>query len=357
MNPPHLLEIDPSDAELVRASLGGDASSFAALVHRHQNLVTGMAYSIIGRRSAAEEIAQEAFVTAWRQLGTLKDRSRLRAWLAGITRNLALNRLRTQQRERVDGATISVEATSSERSPDDEAMLRDEEALVDRTLASLPEEYREVLILYYRDEQSAAVVGDALGLSEEAVRQRLVRGRRLLQERVLRQVERTLRRTGPSAAFAIAVIALLPAPPAAAASVGAGLSAVPLLSSLAMGTAAASIGARLGMLGAITGFACGALGSYVGAKAAFSMSRNHAQTRILTTLAWQTGLLVTAYISAQFACTFNFRALAALHPALGYVSLVVLNGCYFTALVILIRHGNARFHHAAPKDGSATEAG
>ena len=353
MNTPALPENEISDADLVHASLQGDTSSFATLVRRHQNLVTGIAYSVLGRRAAAEDVAQEAFVAAWRQLATLHDPARVRAWLVGIARNLALNRLRVQQRDSGTGSEISTDNVSPEPSPDDEAMLREEEAIVDLTLRNLPEEYREVLILYYREEHSTAAVAEALALSEDAVRQRLVRGRRLLQERVLSQVERTLRRTGPGAAFAIAVIALLPAPPAAAAGVGAGIATLPIVSSVMVGAAAASVGAYLGELGALIGFLSGTLGSYVGVKSAFAMSRNETQRRVLVVAAWQFGTLAVAEVVVMCAVTFNFRRLFGSHIALGVLSLLLLNGCYGAVLFIMARQINTRFRQAAPREAGA----
>jgi zinc protease len=345
-------ETEINDATVVEACLDGDTAAFATLVRRHQNLVTGVAYSVIGRRAPAEEIAQETFVTAWRQLATLKDLSRTRAWLAGIARNLALNRVRAQQRSLIDGSDGLDQHASAEPSPDHEAMQREEEAVVDHTLAKLPEEYREVLILYYREEQSTANVAEALSLSEDAVRQRLVRGRRLLQERVLHQVERTLQRTAPGAAFAIAVLAFLPAPPAAAASFSAGIAAIPVVSGMVVGTAIASLSARFGLLGAAVGFLLGALGSYWGVKHAFTKAANQAQRRTLVVGTWQIAILAIGYVGAMFACTFNFRALSALHPALGFGGVTLLTICYVIVLVILIQHSNERYRAAAPAEKS-----
>jgi zinc protease len=346
-------ENESTDAALVRTSLAGDTNAFGVLVRRHQNLVAGIAYSVLGRRSTAEDVAQEAFVAAWRQLATLQDPSRVRAWLAGITRNLALNRLRAQERDAIAPAASTAEdGATTAPSPDTEAMLREEEALVDHTLAHLPEEYREVLILYYREEHSTAAVADALALSEEAVRQRLVRGRRLLQERVLHQVERTLRRTGPGATFAIAVLALLPAPPAAAASASAGIGAIPVVSSVVLGVAGLSTGARLGLLGAVLGCLCGALGGYLGARQAFSQVRTNAQRSILVTATWEICLLALAYVGAMLVCTLNFRALAAIHPALGVGSVLVLSACYVAVIFIFTARLNARFRQGGPSHSS-----
>ena len=100
--------------------------------------------------------------------------------------------------------------------PSEQTISREEEAILWRSLERIPELYREPLILFYREHQSIEHVAAALELSEDAVKQRLSRGRKLLQEEVQAFVENTLSRTAPGQAFAGAVLAALPAAPAAA---------------------------------------------------------------------------------------------------------------------------------------------
>ena len=99
-------------------------------------------------------------------------------------------------------------------------MIAEEESLaLAEALASLPEETREVLTLYYRERQSVAQVASLLELSEVAVKKRLSRARASLRASLQDQISETLQRTAPGAAFTAAVVAALPvaAPPAAAA--------------------------------------------------------------------------------------------------------------------------------------------
>ena len=83
-----------------------------------------------------------------------------------------------------------------------QAVLRDEEAILWREMQKIPEIYREPLILFYRQHRSIEHVAVALDLSEDVVRQRLSRGRKLLHEQVLAFVESTLTRTNPGPTFA-----------------------------------------------------------------------------------------------------------------------------------------------------------
>jgi hypothetical protein len=102
------------------------------------------------------------------------------------------------------------ELPSSDPSPAAQAVSREEEAILWRALERIPDAYREPLILFYREQQSVERVAAELELSEDAVKQRLARGRKLLHEEVISFVEGTLSRTTPGQAFSGAVLAALP---------------------------------------------------------------------------------------------------------------------------------------------------
>src|SRR5712664_2909662 len=76
------------DAELVAQRLTGNRDAFGLIVSRYQSLVCSIAYSATGCLSQSEDLAQETFLTAWKQLGQLREPAKLRAWLCGIARNL-----------------------------------------------------------------------------------------------------------------------------------------------------------------------------------------------------------------------------------------------------------------------------
>ena len=210
-----------TDAQLVEWSLTGDREAFGRIVERYQSLVCSITYGATGSLTLSEDIAQETFLTAWRQLTALNDATRLRAWLCGIARNLTNNFLRRGQREPAQTAEALDaihELPGSEPSPSAQAVSREEEAILWRALERIPETYREPLILFYREQQSVERVAEELELSEDAVKQRLSRGRKLLADEVAAFVEGTLQRTAPGKAFTLDVLAALPL---AAASMGA----------------------------------------------------------------------------------------------------------------------------------------
>jgi len=211
-----------SDADLVAACLGGNRSAFEQIVERYQRLLCSLAYSALGDLRASEDLAQEAFVTAWLKLGELREPDKLRPWLCGILRFKVSHARRRAGREPVSNAAAldaALEVPAGEVSADEAAMNREEQALVWSALQGLPETYREPLVLFYREHRSVEHVAAELDLTEDAVKQRLARGRLLLKEQVLALIEGALARSTPGRVFTVGVLAALPAftPPVKAA--------------------------------------------------------------------------------------------------------------------------------------------
>jgi RNA polymerase sigma factor (sigma-70 family) len=201
------------DSDLVIASLSGNRDAFGQIVSRYQSLICSLAYSATGSLGASEDLAQETFITAWRHLRHLRERHKLKAWLCGIARNRINNTLRREGREPLRAAEsleAVPESACSEPLPPDQTISREEEAILWRSLERIPEIYREPLVLFYREHKSIETVAADLDLTEDAVKQRLSRGRKLLQEQVLAFVEGALARTNPGRAFTLGVLAALP---------------------------------------------------------------------------------------------------------------------------------------------------
>jgi RNA polymerase sigma factor (sigma-70 family) len=147
---------DSSDSELVTRSLAGNRDAFGGIVARYQSLLCSLAYSA-GSLSQSEDLAQETFVAAWKQLADLREPEKLRSWLCRISRNLTYDALRRQGREPIHKAQPLEEIQESpapEPLPSDFTISREEEAILWRSIERIPENYREPLVLYYREHQS-----------------------------------------------------------------------------------------------------------------------------------------------------------------------------------------------------------
>ncbi|HUA65957.1 MAG TPA: sigma-70 family RNA polymerase sigma factor [Alphaproteobacteria bacterium] len=203
-----------NDADLVAESLAGNREAFGQIVARYQTLVCSLAYSGTGSLNQSEDLAQETFIIAWKQIAHLREPQKLRSWLCGIVRNLTHDALKKQGREpsyAAEPLDAVADSPAPGPQPHDATISNEEAAILWRSLERVPETYREPLILFYRDHQSVEAVATNLELTEEAVRQRLSRGRKLLQDQVLAFVESALSRSNPGPAFTVAVLAVLPA--------------------------------------------------------------------------------------------------------------------------------------------------
>lgn len=141
--------LSPSDEALVAGLAAGDASAATAFVRRFQARVFGLAVTMVGDAAVAEEIAQEAFTRAWRHAGAYDARrGRVATWLLSITRNLAIDHLRSKRTEPLDpdsirGAERALWATAARH---EDAAERGAGELRD-SLAELPEDQRRALLL------------------------------------------------------------------------------------------------------------------------------------------------------------------------------------------------------------------
>lgn len=186
----------------------GDVDAFSSLVASTQNLVTSTALAITFDIAASEDVSQATYLDAWRQLKQLKSPDSFLPWLRQITRNKAKNFLRDNQwsrRQQVNDIyeAVDASATSDADVPDLELQLakrQTEQALME-LVAQLPAENRDVLILYYREEQNSAQVAQLLDLSEANVRQKLSRIRSGLKDELVSQLGEYVLSTAPTIAF------------------------------------------------------------------------------------------------------------------------------------------------------------
>ncbi|HEY1814598.1 MAG TPA: sigma-70 family RNA polymerase sigma factor [Kofleriaceae bacterium] len=201
--------ITASDAELVEASRKGERAAYGELVARYQRVVCAVGYSATSDRALGEDVAQDTFVAAFQQLDQLRDVSRLREWLCGIARNLARKARRVRDRETASDTIDDAQADAS-ATPFETASEHERDVVVASALARVPDTYREALVLYYVEQRSVPAVASALGISADAVHQRLSRGRQLVATEVAGLVEHTLERRRTRRNLVAGVIAALP---------------------------------------------------------------------------------------------------------------------------------------------------
>lgn len=200
---------DNNEILLLKASLNGDTAAFERIVSRYQGYICAVTYSAVGDVEKSEELAHEAFISAWSSLDQLRDLGKFRGWLGTIARNVVRNWFRAKSKDVISGAasidSVDESVVASDQT-DEQALTSERLVVVEQALKRIPEKYREVIVLFYRQGQSVKEVADFLELSESAVRQRLSRGRQMLKEQAAEMIETTISRTGPGKAFTACVM-------------------------------------------------------------------------------------------------------------------------------------------------------
>lgn len=180
-----------TDDELVDQARRGDTAAFGTLVDRHGCAVQRAAMAVLRSRQEAEDVAQEAFVTAYRKLDTFRGESAFRTWLLRIAWREAQDRRRSLGR-RLRRFVAAVDDDGLVPAPILAARPRQEEALaaaelsahVRRLLAGLPAKLREALLLASTGEHSYDDMAAILDVPAGTLKWRVSEARRLLKERL-----------------------------------------------------------------------------------------------------------------------------------------------------------------------------
>ena len=279
----------------------GNREAFARIVAATQSTVTGLALAIVRDVQLSEDIAQEAYLKVWQRLDRLRNADSFLPWLRQITRNLALDHLRRQQARpgdrtgKADVEQVLDRAGHHHADNEARALRHEQDQIIQDALENVPTESREVLTLFYREDQSSRQVAVLLGLSDSAVRKRLERARANLRQEVERRFGETLRSTVPGVAFTALVSSLLmSASPPAAAAVALGVGAK---------TGAKLIGAAgLASLVALVG---GIAGVVLGLRGAINSSTDPEEHRQLLALRRRGIVLVILAVLGFWASTLS----------------------------------------------------
>ena len=172
---------DQADVDKV---LAGDISAFEGIVRRWQGPLINLAYHFCRDRGRAEDMAQEAFLRAYRGLHQWRKEAVFSTWLFSLATNLYRTELR-----RIPAVNVSLDDASEPtdpRAPDGGLEDRDRDLVVRGAVAALPAKYREALILFYFHEMDVTNAARSLGLPEGTVKARLSRGRDILRGKLPR---------------------------------------------------------------------------------------------------------------------------------------------------------------------------
>jgi RNA polymerase sigma-70 factor, ECF subfamily len=187
-----MTEQNDNEAAVIASILAGDTRLYHDLIRPHERSVYMMALSFVKNEADAEDIAQEAFLKAFRNLSTFRGESRFSTWLISITLNEARSRLRQQTIIRMeplddpdDGGVVSPALLRDWREIPSEVVERQEiRQILQEAVISLPTIYRQVFQLRDVEDLSVKETAEALGISAPSVKVRLHRARTMLQKQL-----------------------------------------------------------------------------------------------------------------------------------------------------------------------------
>ncbi len=175
-----------TELELVERAKQGDQDAFAQLVQANQNRVYSLTTRMTGNPEDGADLAQEAFLRAWRALPTFQGDSSFSTWLHRLASNLCIDFLRKEKRRREAAPTSSLdddegftptEVPDSRPTPERALERKEQREAVGRALLELSDEHRQVLVLRELEGLSYAEIGELLELEEGTVKSRISRAR------------------------------------------------------------------------------------------------------------------------------------------------------------------------------------
>jgi RNA polymerase sigma-70 factor (ECF subfamily) len=182
------------EAAMIAEILAGQTDAFHELIRPYERSVYLMALSLLHNEAEAEDVAQEAFIKAYRSLGRFRSESRFSTWLIAIALNEARARLRRKQPRLTDsiddpdGSIVPAQLTDWREIPSETLERQEMRSLIRRALAALPLAYREVFVLRELEERNVKETAETLGITVASVKMRLHRARMMLQKQLAPQL-------------------------------------------------------------------------------------------------------------------------------------------------------------------------
>lgn len=185
--------IDIDERNVIQRAANGDADAFEQLVRTYQTPIYNLCLRMSGNPDDAADLSQEAFIKAWRNLGSYQFESAFSTWLYRLASNTCLDFLRSVKRrpqvsltvEDGDGETQTLDLPDSAPTPEEAAISKEENELLARAMQALDEQQRQILTLRVVNDLSYAEIAGILQIKEGTVKSRLARTRDALRKKLL----------------------------------------------------------------------------------------------------------------------------------------------------------------------------
>jgi len=173
---------EPDDLADIRAAAAGNRLAQSALVTRHMPRVYALAYRMVRDQAQAEDITQEAFLRAWKQLPKWEPRAKFSTWLHRVTMNLCRDHFRKRREQVMDELP---ERTDPDLQPHDRLDQDQRTSAVMSAIDALPERQKAALVLCSLEGHTNIAAAEIMDVSVEALESLLARARRKLKSQLL----------------------------------------------------------------------------------------------------------------------------------------------------------------------------
>jgi RNA polymerase sigma-70 factor (ECF subfamily) len=172
-----------SDPDLVRRILAGEKQLYEVLIRRYNQRLYRVARSIVQSEEEAEDVIQDTYIRAFEHLAQFKGRALFSTWLTKIAIHEALHRMKQRTKHIVIDSAFSTESKLSRlaQTPEDERLAEETREIPENAIDHLPEAYRSVFVMRSLEEMTISETAQCLNISEEVVKVRLLRARRMLR--------------------------------------------------------------------------------------------------------------------------------------------------------------------------------
>lgn len=168
------------DLQLVKALQAGDKEAFDQIYDKYHLILYRSAYLILGNPYDAEDVLQETFVSAYKNIGSLREGTKLKTWLFSILKNAAYRQGKKNKRERPDEFIVEkIDQFSREEGKEETLAQRDQ---IHQALQKLSPKHREALVLYYYNDLTIQEMAQVCGTFQGTIKSRLHKARKELKK-------------------------------------------------------------------------------------------------------------------------------------------------------------------------------
>ena len=175
--------MESSEINRINRILQGDTQLYGEIISAYKSAVFSLCYRMVYQKQEAEDLSQEIFIKAYRNLDKYNPKMKFSTWILSISRNTCIDYLR---KKRVENLPLEegIKTGEGPLSAEEAYLYKEQKLEIEQAIGSLPEEYRLLIILYHQQGQSYKEIAEILNMPMSLVKNRLHRGRKMLKEKL-----------------------------------------------------------------------------------------------------------------------------------------------------------------------------